>query len=164
TAVYLVSLRSSAAITARFTLSGVGKSGSPDVRVMMSRPCARRSRARALATWLGLRSKRRVRAANWIIERLRQVQWVELIEAHRARVEAVAAAESEVSAPSESAPMQERSCGGSRANAACAPRAAPAGGCGRSREETADAPYASDLSRRRGAGAGRRGIVHRSRH
>src|SRR3546814_4707756 len=47
TAVYFVSLRSSAAATARLTLSGVGKSGSPAVRVMMSRPWARRSRARA---------------------------------------------------------------------------------------------------------------------
>ena len=45
TGVYLVSPRRMASMAAALTLSGVSKSGSPTDRLMMSRPCAFRSRA-----------------------------------------------------------------------------------------------------------------------
>ena len=50
TGVYLVSPRTIAATAACFTLSGVSKSGSPNVSVITDLPTAARSRARCVAT------------------------------------------------------------------------------------------------------------------
>jgi hypothetical protein len=46
------------------TCRGVGKSGSPAVRLTIVRPSARRSRARAVAIWLGDGLKRLIRGAS----------------------------------------------------------------------------------------------------
>jgi hypothetical protein len=53
TSVYLVFPSRMARIAASTTLSGVSKSGSPEVSPMMSRPAARSSRARCPAMELG---------------------------------------------------------------------------------------------------------------